>query len=67
VADAYLVTVLNWTRATPALALKDWPVLAAYFARLCERPSVMKALQEESALYAAEQARHAERAQPAKA
>jgi glutathione S-transferase len=57
VADAYLVTVLNWTLAVP-IALADWPVLAAYVGRLRSRPSVAKALQEEHQLFAAEQARH---------
>jgi glutathione S-transferase len=57
VADAYLVTVLNWTIAVP-IDLNDWPPLAAYVARLRERPSVAQALQEERRLYVAEQARH---------
>lgn len=57
VADAYLVTVLNWTLAVP-IALTDWPALAAYTARLRERSSVAKALREEQQLYAAELARH---------
>jgi len=57
VADAYLVTVLNWTRAVP-IALADWPVLDAYSARVRARPSVARALQEETALYMAELARH---------
>jgi len=57
VADAYLVTVLNWTMAVP-IDLKDWPVLAGYVGRLRARPSVARALREEGQLYAAEQARH---------
>jgi glutathione S-transferase len=57
VADAYLVTVLNWTLAVP-IALEDWPALAACVRRLRSRPSVAKALQEEHQLFAAEQARH---------
>jgi glutathione S-transferase len=57
VADAYLVTVLNWTQATP-IKLADWPVLAAYAARVRARPAVARALHEEVALYVAEQARH---------
>jgi glutathione S-transferase len=56
VADAYLVTVLHWTLAVP-INLKDWPPLAAYVARLRERPSVARAFQEELPLYMAEQAR----------
>ena len=57
VADAYLVTVLNWTLAVP-IALKDWPALGAYVGRLRSRASVAKALREEQQLYAAEVARH---------
>jgi glutathione S-transferase len=57
VADAYLFTVLHWTVAV-RLDLKAWPVLAAYFGRLRERPSVARALQEERQLYGAELARH---------
>lgn len=56
VADAYLYTVLNWTFVTP-LELKRWPVLAAYRARLHERPSISRAFAEEQALYAEELAR----------
>jgi glutathione S-transferase len=56
VADAYLVTVLNWTRAT-AIDLARWPAVAAYFERQLERPSVARAVAEELALYQAEQAR----------
>jgi glutathione S-transferase len=57
IADAYLVTVLNWNIATP-VALKAWPAISAYFARVKERPAVAKAMQEEFALYAEEQRRH---------
>jgi glutathione S-transferase len=57
VADAYLVTVLTWARAT-SLDLSRWPVLAAYVARLHERPAVRRALGEEYPLYVAEMARH---------
>ncbi|HSR97234.1 MAG TPA: glutathione S-transferase N-terminal domain-containing protein [Kofleriaceae bacterium] len=57
VADAYLVTVLNWTLAVP-IALKDWPALDAYVGRLRSRASVAKAMREEQQLYAAEVARH---------
>lgn len=57
VADGYLVTVLNWSRATP-VDLAKWPAVAAYYKRLKERPSIARALSEELALYAAEQQRH---------
>ncbi|OJH36924.1 glutathione binding-like protein [Cystobacter ferrugineus] len=57
VADAYLFTVLNWCMATP-VDLKKWPALAAYSARLRERPSVAKAFAEERVLYMEELARH---------
>jgi len=56
VADAYLVTVLNWCAATP-LKLSQWPALAAYHARLRKRPSVARAIAEEHPLYMAEQER----------
>jgi glutathione S-transferase len=56
VADAYLVTVLNWS--TPSgVTLADWPAVAAYFKRLQQRPSIARAFAEELALYAEEQAR----------
>jgi glutathione S-transferase len=57
VADAYLVTILNWTVATE-INLADWPALKAYHARLHQRPSIARAFAEERALYDAEQARH---------
>jgi glutathione S-transferase len=57
VADAYLVTVLTWTLATP-IDLKHYPTLLAYVAALRERPSVARAFAEERVLYAAELARH---------
>lgn len=57
VGDAYLVTVLNWNIATP-VDLARWPAVWDYYARLKGRPSIARALSEEHALYAAEQARH---------
>jgi glutathione S-transferase len=57
VADAYLVTVLNWTQATP-IDLAKWPAVKDYGSRLRGRPSIARALAEEGELYAAEQARH---------
>jgi glutathione S-transferase len=50
VADAYLVTVLNWTRAT-GVSLAEWPTLQTYHQRLLKRPSVARAFAEEFALY----------------
>jgi glutathione S-transferase len=58
VADAYLVTVINWTMATPPIELAKWPALKAYYERLRTRPSVAKAIAEEFELYKAELARH---------
>jgi glutathione S-transferase len=58
VADAYLVTVINWTMATPPVELARWPALKAYYERLRARPSVAKAIAEEFELYKAEIARH---------
>jgi glutathione S-transferase len=58
VADAYLFTVLHWSRATPQIDLARWPALKAYVERLRQRPSIARALSEELALYEAEQARH---------
>jgi glutathione S-transferase len=58
VADAYLVTVINWTMATPPVELAKWPTLKAYYDRLRARPSVARAIAEEFELYKAELARH---------
>ena len=58
VADAYLVTVLNWSMATPQIDLAKWPAIKAYHARLRERPGVARAIGEEFELFKAEQARH---------
>jgi glutathione S-transferase len=58
VADAYLVTVINWTMATPPVELAKWPVLKAYYERLRARPSIAKAIAEEFELYKAELARY---------
>jgi glutathione S-transferase len=58
VADAYLVTVINWTMATPPVELAKWPAVKAYYERLRARPSVAKAMAEEFELYKAELARH---------
>jgi glutathione S-transferase len=56
VVDAYLATMLNWTVATP-IKLADWPALAAYAARLRERPSIARAIAIELPLYRAEMER----------
>jgi glutathione S-transferase len=58
VADAYLVTVINWTMATPPVELAKWPAVKAYYERLRARPSIAKAIAEEFELYKAELARH---------
>lgn len=49
VADAYLVTVLNWARAG-GIDLAQWPALAEYRTRIRERPAVMAALEAEGLL-----------------
>jgi glutathione S-transferase len=58
VADAYLVTVINWTMATPPVELAKWPVVKTYYERLRARPSIARAIAEEFKLYQAELARH---------
>lgn len=58
VADAYLVTVINWTMATPPIELARWPNVKSYYERLRTRPSIAKASAEEFELYKAELARH---------
>ena len=57
VADAYLVTVLNWTQAIPEIDLAKWPAIKGYSDRLRQRPSITKAASEEFTLYKAELAR----------
>jgi glutathione S-transferase len=49
VADAYLVTVLNWARAG-GIDLAAWPKLAEYRVRVRERPGVVAALEAEGLL-----------------
>jgi glutathione S-transferase len=56
IADAYLCTVLNWTRAVP-IDLAKWPNVKAYHSRMRKRPSIVRAWDEELALYAEEEAR----------
>jgi glutathione S-transferase len=57
VADAYLVTVLNWTQATPEIDLAAYPGVKAYLERMRQRPSVATALSVEVPLFRAEMAR----------
>jgi glutathione S-transferase len=57
VADAYLATVLNWTRATPEIDLAAYPNVKSYLERMRSRPSVAAALGIEIPLYQAEIAR----------
>jgi glutathione S-transferase len=58
VADAYLVTVINWTMATPPVELVKWHAVKTYYERMRARPSIAKAIAEEFELYKAELARH---------
>ncbi len=58
VADAYLVTILNWNAAI-GIDLSPYPALQAYLGRMHEHPSVARAVAEERALYAEYQARRA--------
>jgi glutathione S-transferase len=46
VADAYLFTMLNWTKPLN-IALDRWPAMAAYHARIAARPAVQEALKAE--------------------
>lgn len=46
VADAYLFTILNWSRAVK-LDLGKWPVLVEYHKRIAARPKVQEALKAE--------------------
>lgn len=55
-ADAYLYTLLTWTRVTP-IELSDFPGLQAFFERAKARPSVQRAYAEELPEYRAAQAR----------
>ena len=54
VADGYLTTVLNWTRATPEFDLSAYPNVKSYLERMRERPSVADALKVELPLFQAE-------------
>jgi glutathione S-transferase len=46
VADAYLFTMLSWTKHV-GIDLAKWPALAAYAARVGQRPKVQEALKAE--------------------
>jgi glutathione S-transferase len=46
VADAYLLSVLNWCEHA-GVAIAEWPVLRAYRGRLRARPSIAAAMAEE--------------------
>jgi glutathione S-transferase len=46
VADAYLLSVLNWCEHV-GMAIAEWPVLRSYRGRLRARPSIAAAMAEE--------------------
>lgn len=46
VADAYLFTMLRWTRSF-GIDLSPWPALSAYFDRVAARPAVVATLKAE--------------------
>jgi glutathione S-transferase len=58
VADAYLVSILNWSTVTP-VDLAPYPAIGAYLKRMYARPAVARAISEEKRLYARELERHA--------
>jgi glutathione S-transferase len=49
VADAYLFTVMGWTKPLK-IDLSKWPVLVAYQARIGQRPKVQEAMRAEGLL-----------------
>jgi glutathione S-transferase len=49
VADAYLYTVLNWSRIHK-IDMGQWPNIQAFMARVAARPQVQAALQAEGLL-----------------
>jgi glutathione S-transferase len=61
VADAYLVTILNWSSAAP-VDLKPYAAIGAYLKRMYARPAVARAIMDEKKLYARELERHASNA-----
>ncbi|MEM6733716.1 MAG: glutathione S-transferase C-terminal domain-containing protein [Myxococcota bacterium] len=56
VADAYLITALNWSRATP-ISLEPYPGLRAYLARGLARPAVRESIAAEMPLFREEMKR----------
>lgn len=46
VADGYLFTILNWSRAGN-LDLAEWPAIKAYHERVRARPKVQEAMRAE--------------------
>jgi glutathione S-transferase len=50
VADAYLFTVLSWTKGL-GIDLTHWPALTAYLARVGHRPKVQEALKAEGLIH----------------
>lgn len=61
VADGYLTAVLNWAPYS-GVDLSAWPAVLAYHQRQLKRPSIVRAVGEELALYKEEQARRAKAA-----
>ncbi len=59
VVDAYLITILNWERAT-SLDLTRWPAVNRYLERGRKRESVARAMEIELPLYLEERARFRE-------
>ena len=57
-ADAYLVTVINWTMATPPIELAKWPNRESLLRTPARAAPIAKAIAEEFELYKAELARH---------
>jgi len=60
IADAYLATVLNWAKYT-GIDLAKWPAVKNYMDRMYQRPSVVRALAEETRAYQEQEARRASR------
>ena len=58
IADAYLATVLNWAKYT-GIDLAKWPAVKNYMDRMYQRPSVVRALAEETRAYQEQEARRA--------